>query len=248
MKNIDIVYVNYFSSDDTIRSICSLKTATSNAGIRISVHIVDNSFVEAPREESCKLYEFSDNFKDDAITINYMPSDENHGFGKACNKATKLGNAPIIIFANCDTDFRDTNAKDLIKMINLLNDKKISVIGPKVLSETGLLHASSFSFDPVSIALKPMRHIRKIGSRFTRAIPNYSSIKKRIDRITYEGLSSNNPSYVDWVSGCFMVVDRKFFEDVGGFDERYFMYLNTDLCNKTTKQKCTIRPKNFSDT
>ena len=101
MRGFDIVYVNYFSSNDTLKSIKSLQNAVRNTDLRISAYIVDNSFVDAPREESCKLYEFSNEFKNEKFLINYLPSDNNHGFGKACNKASKLGNAEIIIFANC---------------------------------------------------------------------------------------------------------------------------------------------------
>lgn len=232
MKSLDIVYVNYFSSKDTMRSINSLIKSTKGSGLEISIYIVDNSFIDAPKSESRILYQFASNVEG-GYNVNYIPSDDNLGFGRACNKAAKLGKAPIIVFANCDTDFRKTKHSNITKLCKLFEDPSISIVGPKILSENGLLHASSFSFDPISIALKPMRHIRKIGSRFTRWIPNYSSIKKRIDRITYEGLSTEKPSYVDWVSGCCMAVERKFFEEVGGFDERYFMYFeDVDLCRK----------------
>ena len=38
---------------------------------------------------------------------------------------------------------------------------------------------------------------------------------------------------VDWVAGMFVVFRRSAFEAVGGFDERYFMYMeDADICRR----------------
>ena len=38
---------------------------------------------------------------------------------------------------------------------------------------------------------------------------------------------------VDWLAGMFIIFDRDAFSKVGGFDERYFMYLeDTDICRR----------------
>lgn len=46
-----------------------------------------------------------------------------------------------------------------------------------------------------------------------------------------------NPLYVAWVSGACMMIDRGTFEEVGKFDENYFMYKEEeDLCYLISKK------------
>lgn len=42
---------------------------------------------------------------------------------------------------------------------------------------------------------------------------------------------------VDWAAGMFLLFERDAFAGVGGFDERYFMYLeDTDICRRLARQ------------
>ena len=46
-------------------------------------------------------------------------------------------------------------------------------------------------------------------------------------------LDSNTPAYVPSLSGCFMFARRSVLEEVGGFDERFFLYMeDVDLCRR----------------
>lgn len=46
-----------------------------------------------------------------------------------------------------------------------------------------------------------------------------------------ETVAAAGPFEVDWVSGCFMLVRRRAFEELRGFDEGYFMQLeDVDFC------------------
>lgn len=226
---LDIVYVNFFSSRDTIYSINSLIKCLEKTEYKYSIQIFDNSFSLSSKQEVNDLIKFADENSNYKFKIDYLPSFNNLGFGRGCNKATENGSAKFILFINCDTDLTSLDCESFIGMIQRL-DEKVVIAGPKVIDSQGLLHASCFSFDPISIFLKPLRHIRKIG-RASSFIPKYKYFKKRIDRLTYEGFPKDIPSNVDWLSGCFLVVNRNFFEKVGGFDDRYFLYFeDVDLC------------------
>jgi N-acetylglucosaminyl-diphospho-decaprenol L-rhamnosyltransferase len=48
---------------------------------------------------------------------------------------------------------------------------------------------------------------------------------------------TNEPTRVDWVAGSCMMVRRTAFVEVGGFDERFFMYWeDADLCFRLLKR------------
>lgn len=231
--NLDVVYVNFHSLQELLRSIHSAVFCLSSYGIALNFFILDNSYAQTSIAEIQDfLLQLKDLEKKHAdVSIKYQPSDDNLGFGKGCNKVASLGHSENILFCNCDTSFANVDPDRFVEALLLVDDYN-SILGPKVINEEGLLHASCFSFDPVSILLKPARTIRKIG-RLTKRIPEYKSIKQRIDRLTYEGFDKSKPIAVDWISGCFMLINRSFFEESGGFDSRYFMYFeDVDLCRK----------------
>ena len=229
--NIDVIYVVYKHHNETIYSIKSLKNMLSHCQINAKVHVFDNSFNIVKRSEVEKFICFVKESSDSNISIEYIPSDKNLGFGSGCNYVFKKGFFEKVLIVNCDTSFEKTNPEEFKKFFLECNSSNV-IIGPRIINERNFVHASCFSFDPISILFKPLRHVRHIG-RFTKVIPEYKAFKKRIDRITYEGLDKNQSSKVDWVSGCCLLIYRNFFANIGGFDERFFLYFeDVDLCRK----------------
>lgn len=48
-----------------------------------------------------------------------------------------------------------------------------------------------------------------------------------------EDFDKDSVQEVDLLTGAFMLMPRKVFEEVGGFDERYFLFMEDfDLCRK----------------
>ncbi len=62
-----------------------------------------------------------------------------------------------------------------------------------------------------------------IGRRFLdKLLPKY--VEKRNDRLEMRSSGYNRELNVPWLSGCFMFLRVSTIKEVGGFDERYFMY------------------------
>lgn len=57
--------------------------------------------------------------------------------------------------------------------------------------------------------------------------------EKRMNRYDMKDFSYSRPAYVPVLSGCFMFARRSVLESIGGFDERFFLYMeDTDLCRR----------------
>ena len=174
-SSFDFVYVNYLSYVDLSKSLVSLNALLNSIDYAstINVFIVDNSFCITSPSIIHDILSLIQELSSKNIRYQYLPCDSNLGFGAGCNKASLLSSAENIIFINCDTFFEFTGPTDFLCMLRLLDDPKVAIVGPKVVNESGLLHSSSFSFDPISILLKPLRHVRKIGN-ITKQIPHFN--------------------------------------------------------------------------
>jgi N-acetylglucosaminyl-diphospho-decaprenol L-rhamnosyltransferase len=145
----------------------------------------------------------------------------NVGFGAACNRGAAGSSHPVLLFANPDTEFAPGCAQRLADA--LLADHvspsvaRPAVAGPQVLNPDGSVYPSARSFP----------------SLWRSAAHAFLGVIRPHNRFSAGYLTPDIP---DWVSGTAMAVRREAFEQVGGFDESYFMYVeDVDLCWRLTK-------------
>jgi len=145
---------------------------------------------------------------------------ENVGFGKAHNRGFKEAQGKYVLFLNPDTKI---TAESLEKMLNVFEaDEKIGIAGPILVDGEGRFQNECWGFKKT-----PLSTIKsKLSGSATRA--------------EEEGIFE-----VDWVSGGAMIIRKNIFSELGGFDEKYFMYFeDVDLCLQAKKNgwKIAVNP------
>ena len=145
--------------------------------------------------------------------------DNNYGFGRLCNRGACEVDADYYFFLNPDTRVYD--AELLTKLHTFIRAyPKVGIVAPKILSMDGTLQETC----------------RKFPSWFTPIAQRTSLLREKIRtahrrHFLMETFSHDRHRLVDWVQGSAFMIDAKLFHELGGFDERYFMYYeDVDLC------------------
>ena len=140
--------------------------------------------------------------------IKVIRNDDPRGFGENHNRAFLASSGDYFLVLN--PDLRIGNF-DLASFLNTLSSKGVGVLTPTVVNGNG----------------KREDHIRPF--------PSFPELLGRVFRrflvdVSREDFSPKiSPPF--WVGGMFMGFRSSVFRDIGGFDQRYFMYLeDVDIC------------------
>jgi GT2 family glycosyltransferase len=128
---------------------------------------------------------------------------------------------------NSDTVLTRSTVRELVAYFQ--RHPRAGVVGPRILNGDGSLQFSCREFPSMRDAF-----LHAFVGLFTKDNP--ASVRyKKID------WSHQEEAEVDWVSGCFMAVRSQTFEEIGGFDDKYFMYVeDVDLCWRARQAGWTV--------
>jgi GT2 family glycosyltransferase len=156
----------------------------------------------------------------DHLPIKTIRNESPHGFGENHNHAFAESSGEFFVVVN--PDIRLCNFR-FAPLLAYFDDQSIGAIAPAVYSSEGVLQDSARKFPTLMSLL-----LRRLGD----------------SRGDYK--IADRPFQVDWVAGMFMVFRRRSFELVGGFDQRYFMYMeDADICRRLLSNglKVMLSPK-----
>ncbi len=203
---LTIVIVNWNTSDLLYNCLNSIKK--SNVNIIDRIIVVDNASSDQSRAmvETC----FPEVF--------LINSGDNMGFGKANNIAIPHVRSAYILFLNPDTI---VNSNALTQMCNFLeNNDRVGAIGCKIID------AQNHIVDlPIQTELSPLK-------RFFLQI-FFSKHTNNIIRRIYPSHNKHKSGFVSHLYGACLMVRKYVFDQVGCFDEQFFMYAeDIDLCKR----------------
>ena len=201
MKTISIIIVSYNTFHFLPQCLNSIKEQTFRGKIKVVLIDTGNDGTE-------KLV------KNKYPWVVYIPYPQNDGFGKANNIGIKkyYDQTDYFLILNPDTKLA---ADNLEKMVNYLNkNPRVSVVSSKLILPNGKLDRGCKRGFPTP--WKSMGRFLFLDRVFpkTKLFGGYN--------LTY--LDENGIHEVDSVKGAYMLVRKKAIDEIGMFDESFFMY------------------------
>jgi N-acetylglucosaminyl-diphospho-decaprenol L-rhamnosyltransferase len=208
MASMAVAIVNY-NTCEQLRACL----ATVQAEAPGEVVVVDNASSDGSVEMVQALYPWAQ----------LHPNKTNFGYGAAANQAISSCTAKYVLLLNSDTRLSAGALQALADYMD--SHQRAAVIGPRLANPDGTLQASCYPFPtPLNTFLENSTMAILLGRLIRRYIPLLRNSYLR----TWPHTSAR---VVPWVKGAVLVIRRKAFDAVGGFDESYFMYFeDADLC------------------
>jgi GT2 family glycosyltransferase len=208
---VDVVVVTYNSRDRLRQCVAGLVKLDG-----VNVVVVDNDSSDGSLEVIADL------------PVETRRLERNLGFAVGCNVGWRGGKAPYVLFLNPDATLDERSLRRLVEVLD--QRPEVGVVGPREVSFDGALIYSQ------------RRHLR-LGSIWAHALfihrlfPRAGWAHEQIrDRSLYE-----RESMPEWLSGACLLVRRDVLEEVGGFDERFFMYCeDDDLCRRVWQSGSSV--------
>ncbi len=207
--DVSVILVNYKTKDLTINAIKSVFEKTQ--GIDFEIFVVDNNSQDGSIEAIEKEFP----------NINIIKSPVNAGFGAANNIAIKQAKGKYILCLNTDTLLINNAIKIMYDFMEKVENQKVAVCGSVLFNKDLTLGICGGNFPNIT------EIFWKFGLR--------NILKKQYlkYKLTLTANEIDKQSNIDYVTGADILFRKSVLDEVGLFDEKFFMYFEeTDLCKR----------------
>lgn len=148
---------------------------------------------------------------------------KNIGYGAANNLATKSAHGHYICILNADITVEPDTLQKLVDYLD--KNEKVGIVGPKLVYHNGEVQKSCRRYFRLTDLFIKRTFLKRIWP-----------FKTRYQKYVMNDFNHESVQEVDLLVGAFFVMPKAVFDHVGGFDERYFLFMEDfDLCRKVTK-------------
>jgi N-acetylglucosaminyl-diphospho-decaprenol L-rhamnosyltransferase len=197
------VVVNYNAGAALLDCVASLE----GAGGLVDVVVVDNDSVDGSAESLARAHPGA----------RLVRAGANLGYARAANLGIAATGAPVVAVLNPDTVLRSGAAGAVLARFAAEPD--LAAIGPRLLNPDGTVYPSARSIPSVLDA---------VGHGLLLFVWPANPFTRRYRQTAADPGQARD---VDWVSGAAVWLRRSALDEVGGWDERFFMYVeDVELC------------------
>ena len=207
LPQVSVLIVSYNTREMTLRCLQTLFDHSES--VTTEVIVVDNASCDGSVEAIRERFP----------TVRIHASEENLGFGRANNIAMEMATAPWFLLLNSDAFVHAGALQSLLEYSNYAlhkGERRVGVVAPRLLNRDGTHQMSHHDF------VTPLGVWREnLGLSSLR---NFIVKKLRTNDVIADEAIAEESRAVDWAIGACLLVRREVWQQVGGFDERFFMY------------------------
>ena len=199
---LSVIIVNFNVKHFLEQCLCSVEEATRNVDGECEIIVIDNNSQDNSLEYLTPRFP----------GVRFLSNASNTGFAKACNQGWKIASGEYVLFLNPDTLIPADSLQICLDFFQTHPDA--GALGVRMLDGRGrFLKESKRSFpDPATSFYK----LTGMSAVFPRS--------RVFARYHMGHLAEKENHEVDVLAGAYLMLPRRIMEQVGGFDEQYFMY------------------------
>lgn len=212
MKKLSIIIVNYNVTKLLAACIQSIESYART--IDYEIIVIDNASTDTTWKALRLQFP----------KVQFISLEENIGFSKANNKAIENAKGEYLLILNPDTELESLGLVEVLEFAD--NHPKLGCVGVR-------MHNAEGEFLPES-----KRSVPDIINSFEKLfLPTFISYKNKRKNYYRSDIPEEAIAPVEVITGAFMLIKKATYTEVGGLDNRYFMYgEDIDLCYTLLRQ------------
>ena len=204
--------VLYHSGAQVLKTVQCMQ----DSDIMLELYIVDNS----PRDTMGQQILWQ------CHAATYLPQSRNNGYGAGHNAVLPNLQSRYHLICNPDVTFPPDLLRRMVEFMDA--NPGVAVLTPHVINEDGSEQHLPKRAPTVRYLLGGK--LERFGERFARWRAEY----------TLSGAHITMPTSVEFATGCFMMIRTAYFQQLGGFNERFFLYHEDSDLSKRVLRKGAI--------
>ncbi|MFC1613541.1 glycosyltransferase family 2 protein [Patescibacteria group bacterium] len=205
--DLSIIILNYKCKD--LVKVCLNNLKASDLSLDYEIIVVDNGSNDG-------ISEMLNNFFPKARLVKLK---KNKGYSAGNNAGIKEARGKYILILNPDVTVGKMAIKKMHDFMEMHPDTGITA--PQLLNPDRSIQRSCMRFHSFLIPVyRRLSFLQKL-----------SFVNNELDRFQICDWDHNSTREVDWMLGACLTIRKKTFDEVGLFDERYFLFFeDTDIC------------------
>jgi hypothetical protein len=210
MIDLSIIIVSYNVKEYLKKCLASI--FANQADLKLQVIVVDN----ASADRSVEM------IKANFPSVEIIANQKNLGFAKANNQGLKQARAKYILALNPDTEIIGDCLPKMLELIK--SNNQIGIAGCRHLNPDYTLQPSVRRFPTLKAIIMILFKLAKFFDSET------------LDHYLAKDFDYQKSQPADQVAGSFFLVRQKMLEQIGWFDEKFFIWFEeVDLCYRAKK-------------